>query len=92
VGILDRMERDGWIARHDCPGDRRKKLIRASTAAEPVWDKIVECATRIRQRATEGLSERQLATLKKLLARVERNLKSEATPGRPVNESSPSFA
>ena len=74
VGILDRMERDGWIARHDCPGDRRKNLIRSTTAAEPVWEKIVECATRIRHRATEGLSERQLATLKKLLLKVQDNL------------------
>jgi MarR family transcriptional regulator for hemolysin len=76
VGILDRMERDGWITRHNCPGDRRKKLIRATSAAEPAWEKIVECATRVRARATAGLSDRQLATLKKLLRRIGHNLKS----------------
>lgn len=74
VGVLDRMERDGWIARHDCPGDRRKKLVRVTTAAEPVWEKIVECASRTRQQATDGLSDRQLATLKKLLSKVRQNL------------------
>jgi MarR family transcriptional regulator for hemolysin len=74
VGILDRMERDGWIARHDCPGDRRKNLIRATPAAEPVWEKIIECAMRIRHRASEGLSERQLATLIKLLRKIQKNL------------------
>ena len=36
VGILDRMERDGWITRNGCPADRRKKLIRPTAAAEPV--------------------------------------------------------
>jgi MarR family transcriptional regulator for hemolysin len=76
VGILDRMERDGWISRHDCPTDRRKKLIRANPAAEPVWDKIVTCAMEIRRRATEGLSDRQLSTLNKLLRKVHRNLKA----------------
>jgi MarR family transcriptional regulator for hemolysin len=76
VGIIDRMERDGWITRHSCPSDRRKNLIRANEAAEPVWEKIVECAARVRERATEGLSERQLATLKKLLRRVGENVKS----------------
>src|SRR6185295_6408164 len=40
VGILDRMERDGWISRHDCPTDRRKKLIHAEAQAEPVWAEI----------------------------------------------------
>ena len=76
VGILDRMERDGWISRHNCPRDRRKNLIRANPAAEPVWEKIVECATRVRAQATDGLSERQLATLKKLLRRVQQNVKA----------------
>ena len=75
VGILDRMERDGWISRHGCPGDRRKKLIRPSAAAEPVWEKMIECGSRVRAQATDGLSERQLATLKKLLRRVLHNLK-----------------
>jgi MarR family transcriptional regulator for hemolysin len=76
VGILDRMERDGLIARHNCPTDRRKNLIRASEAAKPVWEKIVQCALRVREQATSGLSERQLATLKKLLRRVDKNLEA----------------
>ena len=76
VGILDRMERDGWITRHNCPSDRRKKIIRPNPAAEPVWDKIVECALRVRGRATEGMSESELATLKRLLVQVQSNLKA----------------
>jgi MarR family transcriptional regulator, transcriptional regulator for hemolysin len=78
VGILDRMERDGWITRHNCPGDRRKKIIRANPAAEPVWQRIVECALRVRQRAVEGFSERELAELNTLLRRVRQNLKNHA--------------
>jgi MarR family transcriptional regulator for hemolysin len=76
VGILDRMERDGWISRHSCPSDRRKKIIRANAAAEPVWEKIVECAGRVRERAMDGLSDRQLDTLNKLLRQVGDNLKT----------------
>ena len=78
VGILDRMERDGLISRHSCPSDRRKNLIRANAAAEPVWEKIVECAMRVRARATHGLSEHQLLTLKKLLRRINDNLQADA--------------
>jgi MarR family transcriptional regulator for hemolysin len=81
VGILDRMERDGWITRHNCPGDRRKKIIRANPAAEPVWQRIVECALRVRQRAIEGFSERELAMLKSLLRRVQQNLKNHSGDG-----------
>lgn len=78
VGILDRMERDGWIERHSCPDDRRKKLIRATEAAEPVWAKIAVCGLAVRARATAGMSERQVATLKKLLAKIRKNLMAPA--------------
>ena len=79
VGILDRMERDGWITRNGCPSDRRKKLIRATRAAEPVWEKIAEGGRRVRARATEGLSEEELETLKQLLGRVNQNLESHVS-------------
>jgi MarR family transcriptional regulator for hemolysin len=75
VGILDRMERDGWIRRVACPDDRRKKLVQPTKAAEPIWSKITTAARRVRSRATKGLSERQLAQLRKLLDAVRKNLK-----------------
>lgn len=78
VGILDRMERSGWIERRPCPDDRRKKLIWIMPAAEPVWAKIVSCAKEVRRRATDGLSPAELAMLKQLLHRVRRNLSPEA--------------
>lgn len=74
VGILDRMERDGLIVRRVCTTDRRRKLISATGKSKPVWEKIVICAKRIRARATAGMSDRQQATLKKLLGRVHENL------------------
>jgi len=80
VGILDRMERDGWITRNSCPADRRKKLIRPTEAAEPVWEKIAESARLVRARAAEGLSDQELKTLKHLLIRVKENLESHTAP------------
>jgi MarR family transcriptional regulator for hemolysin len=74
VGILDRMERDGWISRHHCPQDRRKNLIRPNPPAEPIWERILECSAKIRARATAGVSPEELATLKQLLQRVRENL------------------
>jgi MarR family transcriptional regulator for hemolysin len=74
VGILDRMERDGWISRQSCPSDRRKNLIRVNPAAEPVWDTIMSYAARVRARATDGLSDDQLETLMGFLKHVHSNL------------------
>jgi MarR family transcriptional regulator, transcriptional regulator for hemolysin len=92
VGILDRMERDGWITRHNCPGDRRKKIIRANPAAEPVWEKIVDCALRVRHRAIEGFSERELTALKTLLRRLQQNLKNRARDGAECENAAESHA
>ena len=74
VGILDRMERDGWIRRDGDKTDRRRKFIQPTAAAKPVWSKIVAAAKRVRTRATQGLSAAQLAQLKKLLGVVQANL------------------
>jgi MarR family transcriptional regulator for hemolysin len=76
VGILDRMERDGWITRNSCPEDRRKKLIRPTAAAEPVWEKFTKCARRVRARATRGFTPEELDTLKELLDRVHQSIES----------------
>jgi MarR family transcriptional regulator for hemolysin len=74
AGILDRMERTAWITRESCAGDRRRKLIRIRPQAEPVWAKIADCARRVRARATRGLSEEEIETLKRLLRVVHENM------------------
>lgn len=78
VGILDRMERDGWIQRAGCPNDRRKKLIYPTDNAQPVWARILECGRRVRAAATRGMSADEVNTLQRLLLAVEQNLSDEA--------------
>lgn len=74
VGILDRMERDGWIRRSGDARDRRRKLIEPRAASKPAWTKIVAAAKRVRARATRGMTSTQLTQLKKLLRLVQSNL------------------
>lgn len=74
VRLLDRMERDGWIERHDDPHDRRKKLIRSTRKAEPHWDEIITRGERTEKRAVKGLTKTQLNELKQTLAKIRSNL------------------
>jgi len=74
VGILDRMERDGWITRQDCEIDRRRKIVRVAPPVEPIWEDVVACAKRIRARAIKGLDADKTQQLKKLLGVVLENL------------------
>lgn len=82
VGILDRMERDGWIRREPCAEDRRRKRVHPTPEAEPIWAKIVACGRQVRARSVAGLSEAERAQLKKLLSRVRKNL----TAAEPIEE------
>ncbi len=74
AGILDRMERDGWITRRPNPSDKRRKLVRLEPRIGPVWEQLVECAHRVRERAIAGLSREQLDTLREALAVIRQNL------------------
>jgi MarR family transcriptional regulator for hemolysin len=84
VGILDRMERDGWISRNECPSDRRKKLVRPTPRVEPVWSKMVACARKVRAQAVRGIDDSQVEQLKQLLAAMQHNLRAENLVGETV--------
>ncbi|QDU39368.1 Transcriptional regulator SlyA [Maioricimonas rarisocia] len=74
AGLVDRMENAGWVTRCVCPDDRRKKIIRLQDQAGPVWEKIAECARRVRKVATRGLTDEQSDQLLSLLRVVHGNL------------------
>lgn len=72
--ILDRMERDGWISRRASRVDRRRNLIRLEAKVEPVWKQMVDCARRVRTRATQGLRREERDRLRAALRTVQTNL------------------
>ena len=84
AGILERMERDGWIIREADSQDRRKKIVRPTPAVEPVWKRMVGCLQRVRARAFRGLQASQVDQTCDALRTVLKNLNSPA----PVREKS----
>jgi len=81
VGILDRMERDGWLDRFACCEDRRRKRIRPTEKAEALWVRMVDCARRVRSQATEGFSPEELTLFKKMCERIRTNVDRLPPPG-----------
>lgn len=82
VGVLDRMERDGWITRATDDRDRRRKVIRVSPQVEPVWARMVDCAKGVRAQAIEGVSEAELQTVRNVLNRMRQNLAGDQVVDR----------
>jgi MarR family transcriptional regulator for hemolysin len=74
-GVLERMERDGWIRRSSCSGDRRKRLVQATERVKPVWEKMAHCARRVRRRAVAGIRPADLNIAWNVLERIRENLR-----------------
>lgn len=85
VGVIDRMERDGWIARETDPTDRRKKIIRATEKVEPLWEQMVDCSRRVRCRALGDIAPEDINQVKECLSKVRGNLLSELPQGIPAD-------
>jgi MarR family transcriptional regulator for hemolysin len=77
AGVLTRMERDGWLERYCCQEDRRRKRLRATPKAESVWNRMVECCDRVRDRATDGIAPEELAQFKLTCEKIRANLGAE---------------
>ncbi len=76
TGLLDRMERDGWIERRDDPDDRRAKRIYLTpkVEAEGVIRNLQAIGTEVRQAALHGLSKQQIQQLNETLELMRDNL------------------
>lgn len=74
VGVLSRMERDGWLTREGCSQDRRRKLIRPTSKAESLWGRMVDCCHEVREKATQGITRQELATLQDICSKIRENL------------------
>jgi len=84
VGILDRMERDGWIVREPHPSDRRRKIIRPTDRVQPIWERLVELARLVRARAIGNIPPEELDRLRSTLITMLEHL--GVTPRRPSEE------
>jgi MarR family transcriptional regulator, transcriptional regulator for hemolysin len=49
IPIIDKMEKDNLVVREVDPADRRNNRIYRTEKADALWDKMIECALRIRQ-------------------------------------------
>lgn len=74
VNFLDRLERHGWILRETDSSDRRAKLVRVTPSAGPLVTRLDAIAARVRAGAAEGLSAREMETLRKTLEKMRDNL------------------
>jgi MarR family transcriptional regulator, transcriptional regulator for hemolysin len=77
VGLLRRLESDGWIKRRGASHDRRCKTVRLAHKSSPVLDQIFGTARQLRHELIADIPERDLQTCMRVLTRIRD--KAEAT-------------
>lgn len=69
-GVVDRLEREGWVRRERSQEDRRVVLIFLSERGRVLVEELVPLHRAAVIRAMEGLNENELATFGRLLDRL----------------------
>jgi len=72
--IVQRLEREGWIARTCDPADRRRQRVWLTDKSREGLPAIAAAVEAHRAAVQQGLSDTELETLRHLLGRIEENL------------------
>ncbi|MBV8080224.1 MAG: MarR family transcriptional regulator [Actinobacteria bacterium] len=74
---IDRLEAAGLVERKADPKDRRVRRLELTPAGEELHTRLLDAAAAFNSKLNEGLSERDLATLRRILARMQANLSGD---------------
>jgi MarR family transcriptional regulator for hemolysin len=83
VGLLRRLEGDGWIRRRGASHDRRCKNVRLARKSSPVLGEIFDTARQLRHELIANIPQRDLQTCMRVLTRIRE--KAEATDIQTTN-------
>jgi len=71
---VDRLEREGWIERHEDPEDRRAKRLLLTAKASPKINQLQRLAEKLMKQAFVGISPEEQTTAISVLERIRDNL------------------
>lgn len=74
VGIITRMENNGFVKTHLLETDRRIKIVELTDIAYQFKETVERNRSKLNEDIVKDMSEEEQATLEKLLERVSKNL------------------
>jgi MarR family 2-MHQ and catechol resistance regulon transcriptional repressor len=76
TGLLDRMEKSGWVRRADHPNDRRVYLVTLTEAGRKLWEKVLPEYLAAVRRVTAVVPETELKRAWETLRRLEESTRN----------------
>ena len=80
AGVVNRMERDGWINKTSSSEDRRQSRLSPTAQAESIWNRSLTLSAEVRAQAVAGVSQEDLQTLRRVCAMIRDNLSRSIVP------------
>jgi MarR family transcriptional regulator, transcriptional regulator for hemolysin len=77
IPIIDKMEKEELVVRKVDPSDRRNNRIYRTRKADELWDKMMQCASKVRQVSVKEISEADLNIMRRVLDKIWHNLRAE---------------
>ncbi|RTZ92627.1 MAG: MarR family transcriptional regulator [Deltaproteobacteria bacterium] len=71
TGLVDRLERDGFVTRQVSPEDRRSIRVRLTPKAERLRETLTELYHRINRRFLSFLTEEERKTFEQVVSKIE---------------------
>jgi MarR family transcriptional regulator, transcriptional regulator for hemolysin len=77
IPIIDKMEKEELVVRKVDPSDRRNNRIYRTEKADALWDRMMQCASKVRQVSVKEISEADLNNMRAALDKIWHNLRAE---------------
>ncbi|HET8685721.1 MAG TPA: MarR family winged helix-turn-helix transcriptional regulator [Methanosarcina sp.] len=75
IPIIDKMEKDKLVVRKVDPTDRRNNMIYRTEMADVLWDKMVQCASNIKEISLKDIPDQNVKIMKDVLENIWQNLR-----------------
>lgn len=82
TGLVDRMEKAGWVRRADNPADRRAYRIVPTPAGRRLWEEVTPQYLAAVARVTKGLSAQRMKECRETLVALESAAAGSVTDGK----------
>ncbi|MEO5957668.1 MAG: MarR family transcriptional regulator [Opitutaceae bacterium] len=70
-GLLDRLEKTGWVKREDHPEDRRVYRVNLTATGRRLWEKVQPLYVDVLRQVTRGLPPRRMRECLETLQQLE---------------------
>jgi MarR family transcriptional regulator, transcriptional regulator for hemolysin len=77
IPIIDKMEKEELVIRKVDPSDRRNNRIYRTDKADALWERMVQCASKVRQVSVKEISDADLNIMRAALDKIWYNLRAE---------------